>query len=49
MGEIVAIAVTVIGCMFSVKLAEKARNNKGTIEFISRVNATPELDEQIDT
>jgi hypothetical protein len=46
LGGIAAIVVLFVGIILGIRLAEKARKNKGTIDFISRINASPELDEE---
>jgi len=45
LGAVAAIFVLIVGIVLGIRLAEKAKKNTGTIAFISRVNATPELNE----
>ena len=45
-GLSVAIIIALIGCGVGVAFAEKARQSKGTIEFMSRNIAHPELREK---
>lgn len=42
-GIIVGISISVLGLIYGIILAEKVRRKKGTIDFISRISATPEL------
>ena len=39
-------AVALVGCITGIVFAEKARRSKGTIEFMSRTIAHPELREK---
>ena len=41
-----AILIALIGCGIGIAFAEKARRNKGTIEFMARNIAHPELREK---
>ena len=41
---IIGIVITVIGLVIGILLAIKAWRGKGTMHFVSRVNASPELD-----
>ena len=43
-GVILGIVVAIIGLIIGIVLANKIWKKKGTIHFISRVNASPELD-----
>jgi hypothetical protein len=45
-GHILAISLAIAGIFAGIKLAESARKNKGAIEFMSRISATPELDKK---
>ena len=41
---LLGIAVTLAGLIAGIVIADKAWKNKGTIDLVSRVSATPELD-----
>lgn len=41
-----AVIIALIGCGLGIAFAEKARRNKGTIEFMARNIAHPELGEK---
>ncbi|WP_312822633.1 hypothetical protein [Epilithonimonas sp.] len=44
---IISILITILGTLVGVKIAGKIYNSKeGTIHFVSRVSASPELDEE---
>jgi hypothetical protein len=43
-GMIVGIAISLLGLVLGIVWAEKERKKKGTVNFMSRVNASPELD-----
>lgn len=47
-GNILAICILLLGIIAGVVLAEYARKHGGAINFISRLNATPELDKKKD-
>ena len=46
LGKIIASALTLIGIVAGIILAEKARQGKGTVEFMAKVNASSELDKK---
>ena len=43
-GTIIGILIAVIGLIFGIVLATKKFKTTGTIDFLSRISATPELD-----
>ncbi|HEX8327747.1 MAG TPA: hypothetical protein VF629_09415 [Hymenobacter sp.] len=45
-GAVLASAVGLTGCIIGIAFAEKARRDKGTVEFMSRTIAHPELREK---
>lgn len=42
---IAAVSIAVCGFIIGIRWANKKWKTKGTVEFLSRVNATPELDD----
>jgi uncharacterized membrane protein YccC len=46
LGTVIAISAGIIGFIFGVRLATKKFKTTGTINFLSKVSATPELDEK---
>jgi hypothetical protein len=48
MGLLFGFIVTIAGFVLGVMWAERARKKVGTVEYMARTMATPELDEQIE-
>jgi len=47
LATIISILIAIIGTFFGIKFATKIYNSKeGTIHFVSRVSASPEVDEE---
>lgn len=46
LGVVIAILVAIFGFVFGVRLATKKFKTTGTINFLSNVSATPDLDEK---
>lgn len=42
-GKVLAVIVFIAGIFVGIKLAQRARNKQGTLNFISRISETPEL------
>jgi hypothetical protein len=45
-GLVLGIAITTFGLLLGIRWAEKVRKKNGAVEFMSRVNATAELDDR---
>ena len=49
LGTVLAISVAVSGLITGIILATRIWKKKGTVEFVSRIMATPDLDKQKET
>jgi hypothetical protein len=47
-GLVLGIAVTTFGLLLGIRWAEKVRKKNGAVEFMSRVNATTDLDDRLE-